>query len=236
MEFPTELNHAINQAFVIMLEDPFHNLIPKYRVPIYKAIETLDEAVAIKFRTWLAILTARKVASNWLEEMPRDKSFQNILDLTEKLALGTLNLNETSKERDNFYYIAGNADENVEDGKALAAIRTAYSALRAASGYIPFSDFSTKQIEEDLPDELIGGVWADAASSAIIAYSGSAYNTDILYEKDFALINDNSELGAILMNHPNVDFDPEIRKEFWEWWLIEAIPQAWELAQQSNNH
>jgi len=28
-------------------------------------------------------------------------------------------------------------------------------------------------------------------------------------------------------------FDVQIELEFWEWWLTEAIPQAWELAQQS---
>lgn len=31
-----------------------------------------------------------------------------------------------------------------------------------------------------------------------------------------------------------IKFDPQKCLEFWEWWLTEAIPQAWELAQQTN--
>jgi hypothetical protein len=31
---------------------------------------------------------------------------------------------------------------------------------------------------------------------------------------------------------PDNDFDPELRKEFWEWWLFEGIPKAWDLLQQ----
>jgi hypothetical protein len=29
------------------------------------------------------------------------------------------------------------------------------------------------------------------------------------------------------------DFDPYIAIKFWNWWLDEAIPQAWELATRS---
>ncbi len=34
---------------------------------------------------------------------------------------------------------------------------------------------------------------------------------------------------------PSLEIDVQKRLEFWEWWLTEAIPQAWELAQQSSS-
>jgi hypothetical protein len=30
-----------------------------------------------------------------------------------------------------------------------------------------------------------------------------------------------------------IEFDDRKRLEFWEWWLTEAIPQAWDLGQDS---
>jgi hypothetical protein len=33
----------------------------------------------------------------------------------------------------------------------------------------------------------------------------------------------------------NIEYSLQKRLEFWEWWLTEAIPEAWELAQQSTS-
>jgi hypothetical protein len=67
----------------------------------------------------------------------------------------------------------------------------------------------------------IGGIGIDFASIAMASYSfKESEKTDLIDKRQ---IND-------LEN-----FDPQKRLEFWEWWLTEAIPQAWELAQQSTN-
>lgn len=59
-----------------------------------------------------------------------------------------------------------------------------------------------------------------------------------MYDKDFVTAAvkaytaiDRNPLGEYKL-WPD-EFDAKKRLEFWEWWLTEAIPQAWELAKQS---
>jgi hypothetical protein len=54
---------------------------------------------------------------------------------------------------------------------------------------------------------------ADFASEAVKAYSCSLSDQTISFTKD-------------------VTFDENLRREFWHWWLTQAIPQAWHLAEQ----
>jgi hypothetical protein len=69
-------------------------------------------------------------------------------------------------------------------------------------------------------EELINNYSDDFAFEAVTAYT----------------IIDRNPPGAVFNKEENIipiEFDFQKRLEFWQWWLTEAIPQAWELAQQS---
>jgi hypothetical protein len=265
MELPGEVQQAIKQAHGEMLADSFHTLLPKQRVPIYRATEILEQPILWKFRAWLAILTARKVLPVWEEELPGDDLAQRILEVSEGMLAGKLTNLETQYERGSLQRAVGNSEQFIESDRARAALLAAYSALKAVLGYSPFEKLSRKQIEHGFPDEKVADIWGDTAGLAVLAYSGFAYKSEAFSEETY--VYNRGKIDIIPKNKPqalllgpasflkkvfvrekkegtgyfhrsglnlNKDFEPELRKEFWEWWLFEAIPKAWDLAHQSS--
>ncbi|MBN9390848.1 MAG: hypothetical protein J0I20_22655 [Chloroflexi bacterium] len=94
-------------------------------------------------------------------------------------------------------------------------------------------------IEDDIlqgyPDEMFIGLFVDCASMAVCAYSGISFDWDIVDDEVNEGINDFQKVLNLVNTTFAPEFIPEKRLEFWKWWLKEAIPQAWELAQQSSN-
>lgn len=87
-----------------------------------------------------------------------------------------------------------------------------------------------RDIELGFPDEMMIAWYVDTASVAVCAYSGISFDWDTL---DKMGLNGNDNAAEIVAHvnktfHP--DFNPSKRKEFWDWWLGEAISTAWNLA------
>jgi hypothetical protein len=47
------------------------------------------------------------------------------------------------------------------------------------------------------------------------------------------LVNHYLRKGRSDPKHQLIRIDPQKELEFWEWWLTEAIPKAWELASKT---
>jgi len=115
--------------------------------------------------------------------------------------------------REIFYYGSSKSDftYNIEN-----AYQSAYNAL----GLVLFGrDVEREILDEDDLIRLTG----DFVTEAMKAYSIIDTNKPghWLYSK-----------GAI-SKLSGIEVDLQKRLEFWEWWLTEAIPQAWELAQET---
>jgi hypothetical protein len=209
-----------------MRADPHYSLLPKYRLPIYKAVQEKAPDVEYKFYGWLALITAEKVLPIWEELVPDDEEPILMLKIAKQLLLGQAKLEDFAEEFDDFYYAVGAflCDEQIPF-PVRAALNACYTALEANLPIRPFQQFSAYQIEQGFADERIHGSWLDAASDAVLAYSGQAY--DLTTISDYNLLLKSSELGTILASITPPEFKPEKRREFWEWWLNEALPEAW---------
>ena len=213
------INYLINESLKIVRQDVNHNLNPVYRTKIYSfwgpesislhEIEQLDIPIWHKVRGWLAILSAKRVLPIWYKSMQNNEPTLWI-NLGEDILKGIVkieNLDENIWDR--FYHsFVGLNDEILLD--VLYAGVASREALNMVIGLKPFSTYI---LTNNITDENISAGNGDGASAAIKAYS-TIYN----YE-------DKSKIKT--------HFDPQKKLEFWEWWLTEAIPKAWELAQSS---
>lgn len=174
----------------------------------------------------LAILTARYVLPVWQQAVPamvaRDDTLpvdlpQMMLDMAEGVLNSTVSPNEANNALcDDFYHAMGAIAYDVTY-EVWCASNAAYSALKAVLGYKPFR---IDEIDVSVSDDTLSPGDGDVALSALNAFTAS----------------DNDAPGVwafTTKSHSPLSFDIQKRLEFWEWWLTEAIPQAWELAQET---
>jgi hypothetical protein len=88
---------------------------------------------------------------------------------------------------------------------AKKACNAAYEALAITLGAEPFDGFTNSKLASNVSNENFEPI-GDSASAAVTAFVN--YGTS--------------------MTNPSLKI--RRRREFWEWWLLDAIPQAWDLA------
>jgi hypothetical protein len=227
MNIPVSLQQSIDSCLQIVGNNSYHTLLPKNRVQIYKNPDLVSLPYYLNFFGWLSFLSAKFVAPLWEQEVPQDDIVERMLTMSEGFLNGTIHTFDVRDELELFYNATGNAYDEAP-GAAGAVLGSAYAALMCCQGYIPFKEISPKQVENGLPDELLASWRADAASYSVMAYSGYAYREEILFNRK--LYATEEEMLSDFLQSVNTDFEPTKRKYFWEWWLLEAIPQAWKLA------
>jgi hypothetical protein len=94
--------------------------------------------------------------------------------------------------------------QNLAEKRAACALFAIHWSLRTVVGIEPLDD---DQVDVDTTDMELDPWLSDTAKWAVAAYGGFEWDDDVEALK---------------------------RCEFWKWWIKEAIPTAWELA--NNNH
>jgi hypothetical protein len=236
----TELQQIIELSTDEVITHPLGTLRPHIRDKIYRFFEPFTLRNHVHTSAWLSILSAKKVLPILQAKLKRSKRFKkyepdHMLQIGEDVLQGKRRIsNKTFTNTLNIaYYSSGNTwgyDDLEFPPNSLYAGRAIYSALLSVSGRDPFRelwntpptyigvDGPGKQLryvdenlfDDDIPDGLIGRI--DAAASAAMAYS----------------------LPDGLPIWPPVAPDPDKRREFWRWWLTEAIPIAWAQASKQN--
>ncbi len=230
MPIPTKLQQIVQDLRAEVLQDAHHNLFPNQRLPIYDFIKASS---VVKTRKWLAVLSAKFVLPSWEREMPNWDLAQKTIELAQKVLLEELNAKEMPKKSTITSLIANLA--GIECGRqADYAMEAAITALAEVRGINLFKRISSLQIKQGIPDEMISSLYVDTMSAAVCAYSGVSFDWKSL---PYGNANDPVYMPKLIAHVRNTfdpKFDPNKRLEFWEWWLTEAIPHAWELAQQSS--
>ncbi len=212
----------------------------------------ITHSVADKAFGWLAILTAEKVLPIWEKYGVPEKDNQNYSYAPNKMlivARGVLNKSIDADQakgdlREKFYFgmsgISKYVTETVYYSMEVAyiALELAITGLEEGLIYIDIKN-QNQRSEERLAFETDEDKrFLEAASNL---------NPIFIAQTDFAVkaliafaAKDINEPGkwSYTRHDPNQEFvplknDPPKELEFWEWWLTEAIPKAWELAQQS---
>ena len=203
MLLPSQVQQAIDRAAEAMMLHPAHALHPLYRRDIYTAFGPTNEMRCRLSRGWLAVITARHVLPLWQQAQPNDDLPEHLLDIAKGVLQGIVAARTAESQ-------AGEAWEWLEkrgqigealtlDSKAFYAAEAAVEALFEVSGREPFDEVI---IDQSTTDSDLDPWCSDSALYAAAAYAGPVWDATS---------------------------DSEKRREFWEWWLGEAVPTAWQI-------
>jgi hypothetical protein len=220
---PQNLQRTIAEAHTALIEHPQHALLPIYRQHIYEALgavhhpyEPLDPR-AHRIRVTLDLLTVRRVLPIWQAERPDFPWPQRLVEIAEAVLNGSVSREEARDEADAASALLEEV-QDVEDGVAnahdLANGETLSNLIRFSGVSLPAFYVCEAAVEtlfvasglfrfdlgDSSPEETDADMdpWSsDTAHWASTAYAGRVWEPSS---------------------------DPVKRKEFWEWWLKEAVP------------
>ena len=208
----------------------------------------LKQEIPDKWFSWVAVLNAQKILANWRsfnDYNLKDKIFDlgRMINTTRAILTGTVDIDSArellmgdfshtivsinSQSNGRFYltaevcFIALNVTlEGLEEGLRsidfLEQLQLTKTSLDREKDGID-RNFLQEAVYSPLPYIMRN----DFATKAALAYS-------LLEEQDDVRV-DYAE-PMFFKEYVSLKKDKSKQKEFWEWWLTEAIPQAWELA------
>ncbi len=237
MPIPFSIDRYVHEVQELVRADASHSLLPVYRKELYSRVTSYDEVFSNQWRGWLAIEAAQYVlpifyqANFVVDAMP--ERVYNLPNVSVDIAVNILR--KTSVQDITIQSILDQGyesfgiliQESFEDPEsfpvnAVWAGKTTYNALLEVLGRDVFQRLQSNIVVgrtvdgklnykpwQTLTDEMfVLRTDGDAAGSAALAFASSSISTSC-------------DMSKLL--------------EFWEWWLTEAIPQAWELAERSSN-
>ncbi len=254
MDLPKRTKQLISNCILEMQEDSDRFPLPMCRYFIYKSfglsrlyypsvrdrldnlplvkrvdkdVELIKEDLANLTKAdyvlcWLAILTTQKVLPLWKRESMGDFPPQKLIERVQEVLFGAGDIEELIQLHDILGQGIAGASSTYEihlvDSTAYNILEIVLYPGRATYG-------KKKSMRQATLLEREGHVFSssDFANSAAQAYC----------------VEDRSEPGEWYDYYfwanksPSITFNPQKRLEFWEWWLNKAIPQAWELANNS---
>jgi hypothetical protein len=241
LALPTDLQKAIEDAYATLTKHPQHALLPIYRARVYAALgavhypeEPLDPH-AHRTRVTLDLLTVQRVLPIWQAQRPDFPWPQRLLEMAEGVLNGSVSMEAARAEADAVWALLeegedtykGEVEEEAEEdsngvseeeaaseiakfkgvsASALLVCDAAVETLFVASGLF---QFDSPDFTEEMTDADVDPWSSDTAKWASTAYAGAVWDPSS---------------------------DPVMRKEFWEWWLTEAVPRAWQASQYCLRH
>jgi len=242
MPVPEQLNTEINEALRLIENHPLHEYGPDKRKRLFRTWKSLRESAADLAKRWLAVITAEKVLPFYSLELQADAKIQfdaslatmdeehlrehyeqeqevaempqKAIDLAKRVLRGESDAEEANRHSNNMHYVVGNLGEDYLLPRAHFVNDAANKALGEVSRgdwygygiYNPFDSIEDNSERTDL-DWVISGS-SDTVACAAVAW---AYDEEEKQMKSDRLL------------------------QFWHWWLVEAIPQAWEIARENKN-
>jgi hypothetical protein len=207
MYLPSDLSHLINESLKGVESHPQHELNLGYRYAIYAFFgpksptsgNTTNQGH--RRRTKLALLSIQHVLSLWEKVRPFDRSPHLILEKVQQILEGVL----TGKQVDQ---MSGLPDWGYMDNVSCQVpyigsswILVGYGAVKTIGVAIWDEIFDPTQINPQLTDDHLDTYDLDVASEAAAGYAGGF--------------------------RWKSESDQRKRRQFWEWWLTEAVPKAW---------
>ncbi|HEX2912520.1 MAG TPA: Imm5 family immunity protein [Chloroflexia bacterium] len=252
MYLPADLQELISYLLHKVRNTSEHTVTPLERMSLYKAFgpttypASYEETKALIEKGennfleltnadlafgWLCLITARKVLPFWEKALAESEQAQkyfglsftaSMLDLAKSVLEGTTNIQEAFHDATYgiWYNLSGQYSLYLTDS-AIFARASAYSALCLV--FLGPAGIDYKGTHNVLTeDKYIPMTSKDFALWAVKAYS-------VIDEKE-RLFQSYSEAYTHTLN---LQYNNQKRREFWEWWLTVAIPQAWKLADTS---
>jgi len=206
---PQSLRSVVDDARAAVAGRPRHNLNLGYRRAIWAVFGppmdsvTLTPTTGTKRRVALATLTARHVLPAWEGTWPDDRTPHHILDAAQGVLQGTHPREAARANRDRFWDRLEKLGHGDADIKVLSC--AGYSAIATLNAALRDELFDPARIDYDVGDGAVDPYQSDAAYFAAIACAHGPVRSS--------------------------SSDADKRRQFWTWWLDEAVPAAWDVAE-----
>ena len=202
MIIPLVLRETISKALLEVEQNEYHDLPLGHRHAGYAKLGpylgTSSDKTGHKRRTLLALLTAQHVLPIWERERAEDDTPRIILDKVYRILANQLDAAQVQDDVGRYWTYMDNVAFETEGRAPVGAGLAALSALQVA---ISDEEFDPESINLNLTDEDVDAYDHDAVFPAAADYAGGP---TWVPESDAAK-----------------------RREFWHWWLKEALPTAW---------
>jgi hypothetical protein len=224
---PEVISRIIETAEKDVHADNHHHLSYKRRKEIYDAFLESSDDVAGKAMRWLAVITAQKVLPLFQKEYPDDALPEELITTAISILHGEGNETTVDDIQEQGYLASGASwgyDEEEISWNADLAGRSAYHALMEARGLKPLENMD--MIYEIGVVGMPSGKWIEKFPEP----KGADQFTD---ENLCEFPNcDTAGIAAVAFScQPGGPVcDKSKLKQYWIWWLTEAIPKAWEIA------
>jgi hypothetical protein len=205
MSLPEKLDIIIDQAHEAVHRHPQHNLELGHRYAIFSAFGSFKDTPPYldkngwKRRLTLAIETTRHVLPLWKEALPHNTIPQMILTKAEKGLNSIGNEEQVWKIRNTTWVQL--LDLGYKNEELQSILGAGFAALQALTVALQDEQFDGSEITLDTKDQDIDPETLDASF-----FAASAFAHGTIWEEESS--------------------SPK-RREFWEWWLNEAVPSAW---------
>jgi hypothetical protein len=221
---PSTIADRVAEGLVALYRHPERALLPWYRYAIYSALSPDHRSERIAARAWLDIVAVRHVlfywrpsahdwASSWLQP-------EQLLMLAEQLIQPGVDRSLARAAVNRAQALADVAGEAVSSPHycswcvyeaALRALQNAWNLSQSRATYVT-----------DAPLASVTTPMDDASTYAAIAVAGGTWRPL------------NSSASVCVAVKGCWDWQTEEaqlrRAVFWEWWLRDAVPAAWDLA------
>lgn len=206
MNSPPELVKVIEQARTAVRDDVEHALKPYLRRQIYDAFALGSKAREVRAR--LEIMTARKTLPFWQEVWPENKLPHDLLQCATEVLEGVSRAElVTPKVSAAWLELEEIGAQSLGEVESQAFF-AGQAALEAALHAIGEDRWKGIELSKEDEDADLDPWSSDTASWAAAAWAGPFWEGKS---------------------------DANRRREFWLWWLSEAIPRAWQKTHTSPN-
>lgn len=205
MSLPKELTQAIENARDAMLRYPQHDIGAGYRHTIWAALGPRADSpqetksIGLKRRATLAILSTQHVLPLWERARPGDTTPQHILAEAERALNKAVDKQKVWKDRNRYWVQFNDLINENEKNDVIASV--GFAAVQALTAALQDERFDPDRIDIHLTDFDIDVEELDASFFAAAAYAH----------------------GPIWAPQSSA----AKRREFWEWWLKDAVPSVW---------
>ena len=229
------IENLIKQATNMLGSTSNYHLPPFIRDQIYNCFEPQAKRRKTHPSAWLSLVAARYVLPILEDELKKVYITSNptwepgyMLSVGEEVLMGNLKITSRlfAKISDRAYHASGSAwgqDSFTFPWHAQLAGYAMDSTLGSISGSDPFYRL---RCDRPLRGVVVHGkkfcLDSSLTDDDLTPYMPGASDAACLASKAYTLVNPEVDLKPI--------YNADKRREFWMWWLTDAVPQAWDMA------
>ncbi len=230
-----DIDQHLQKALAEVQKHPEHWLLPIHRRALYDFLDP-DKTIPfnLQIRPWLDLYTLQYVLPFWEPIINDPESIWEgyydvplqLASMLEGILNRTINKESVSDSINHWVEVSGTTGE-IRESQFYNAWCVFDVGLKAIT-YLWGNDFLCKRnyfrYNTEATTQLHDLDYSDAANFACIAYSGGEWSQEIPLREDI--------WRPIGIWNRDSNIVRSRRLQFWKWWLLDAIPKAYEQTQK----